>query len=60
MRVWQTGGVIEAAIISIVVVVLIPVGFLMSTSIAAALLGFLLKNDAEARHADSELLETNR
>ena len=51
---------IEAVIIAVVVVVLIPVGFLMSTSIAAGVLGFLLKSDAEERHADSELLETNR
>ena len=58
--VWHTCIVIEAAIIAVVVVVLIPVGFLMSTSIAAGVLGFLLKSDAEERHADSELLETNR
>ncbi len=57
---WHTVGVIEVVVIAIVLVVLIPVGFLMSTSIAAGLIGFLLKDDAETRHADSELLETNR
>lgn len=39
--------------------VLIPVGFLMSTSIAASVLGFLLKDNAERSNADSELLDTN-
>ena len=46
-------------IIAVVLLVLIPVGFLMSTSIAAGLLGFLLKDDAEKRHVDSELLDKN-
>ena len=46
-------------IITIVVVILIPVGFLMSTSIAAGVIGFLLKDDAERRHAGSELVDAN-
>lgn len=46
-------------IIAIVIVILIPVGFLMSTSIAAGVIGFLLKDDAEKRHAGSELIDTN-
>lgn len=50
---------LAAIIFAFIVVVAIPVGFLMSTSIAAAALGALLKNDAEHRNADSELLETN-
>ncbi len=53
-----------AAMIGVILIVLallvvIPVGFLMSTSVAAAVLGFLLKDDADRRHADSELLDTN-
>ncbi len=40
-------------------VILIPVGFLMSTTIAAAVMGFLLKDNAEKLNADSELLESN-
>lgn len=47
-------------IIVVFLVVLIPVGFLMSTSLAAGVLGFLLKDDADKRHAGSELIETNK
>lgn len=46
-------------IIVVVLVLAIPVGFLMSTSLAAGVLGFLLKDNAEKTNADSELLETN-
>ncbi len=46
-------------IIVVVLLVLIPVGFLMSTSIAAAVMGYLLKDNAERLNADSELLDTN-
>lgn len=46
-------------IIIVVLVVAIPVGFLMSTTVAAGVLGFLLKNDAEKRNADSPLVDTN-
>lgn len=46
-------------LIVLILVVLIPVGFLMSTTLAAAVMGFLLKDNAERVNADSELLETN-
>jgi len=46
-------------IITLVLLLAIPVGFLMSTSIAAAVLGFLLKDNAEKTNADSELLDKN-
>ncbi len=42
-----------------VVVVAIPVGVLMSGGVAAALLGYFLKDEAETSHAGSELIETN-
>lgn len=48
-----------AIIIVIALVIAIPVGFLMSTSVVAGALGELLRTDAERRHADSELLEHN-
>ena len=48
-----------AIIIAVVLLLVIPVGFLMSTSVAAAVLGFLLKDNAEKTHADSELLDKN-
>jgi hypothetical protein len=47
-------------LITLALLVVIPVGFLMSTSIAAALLGFLLKDDAEKRHGDSVLVTHNQ
>jgi hypothetical protein len=47
-------------LIVVFLLVLIPVGFLMSTSLAAGVLGFLLKDDADKRNAGSELIETNR
>lgn len=46
-------------IIALVVIVLIPVGFLMSTAIGAAVFGFLLTSNAEKIDPDSELIETN-
>ncbi len=51
--------VIGAIIVAVIIVVVIPVGFLMSTAVAAGALGALLRANAEAEHADSELLETN-
>lgn len=47
-------------LIVVFLIVLIPVGFLMSTTLAAGVFGFLLKDDADKRHAGSELVETNR
>ena len=48
------------AIAIIVVLVLIPVGFLVSMSFVAGALGTLLTRDGAARHEGSELLELNR
>lgn len=50
---------IGALIIAFVVVVLIPVGFLMSMAVPAGVIGTLLKSTAESDNADSELIETN-
>ena len=47
---------IGAIIFIAILVVGIPVGFLMSTTIAAALLGQTLTDDAETRHEGSELI----
>lgn len=47
---------IGAIILIAALVVGIPVGFLMSTTIAAALLGQTLTEDAEERHEGSELI----
>lgn len=53
------GLMIGAIIIVVVILVLIPVGFLMSMAVPASLFGFLLKTKAENDNAESELLETN-
>lgn len=47
------------AVVIIVVLLLIPVGVLMSGAVAAAVLGFFLGHDAEVRHEGSELIELN-
>jgi hypothetical protein len=52
--------VIGALILIFALVVAIPVGFLMSTSIAAAILGQAITVDAETRHAGSELIELTK
>lgn len=48
-----------AIIFAVIVVIVIPIGFLMSTSLVAAILGALLKTDVDRGHANSELLDTN-
>jgi hypothetical protein len=48
-----------AIIIAVVLVVVIPVGFLMTMALPAGVLGFLLKSRAESIHPDSELIDTN-
>lgn len=48
-----------AIAIIVVLVVVIPVGFLMSGAIASALLGGLIKADVDHSHEGSELLDTN-
>ena len=43
-----------------ILVVIMPVGVLMSGAVASALLGFLVNDDVDRSHEGSELLETNR
>jgi hypothetical protein len=49
-----------AIIIAIVLVVVIPVAVCMSGAAVAALLGWSLKDDAEARNEGSELIALNK
>ena len=49
-----------ALILAFVIVVVIPVGVLMSGPIASALLGQTLTEDAEDRNEGSELIELNK
>lgn len=49
-----------AIVLVALLVVGIPVGFLMSTSIAAAILGQTLTLDGESRNEGSELIALNK
>ena len=46
-----------AVLMILVLVVVMPVGILVSGAVAASLLGGLLKKDVDASHEGSELLE---
>jgi membrane glycosyltransferase len=49
-----------AILMVIVLVLVIPVAVLVSGAVVAALLGWSLKADAEARNKDSELIDLNK
>ena len=49
-----------AILMAIVLVVVIPVAVCMSGAALAALLGWALKEDADARNAGSELIDLNK
>ncbi|MBI2711070.1 MAG: hypothetical protein HYX34_15475 [Actinobacteria bacterium] len=49
-----------AIILAVVLVVVFPVAFCMTGAVAAGILGWAAKDDAEQRHAGSELVELNR
>jgi len=50
---------VVGAVIIVVVLLLIPVGVVMSGAVLAAILGWSLKTDAEDRNEGSELIELN-
>jgi membrane glycosyltransferase len=52
--------VIGALVLAFVIVVVIPVGFLMSMAVVSAIFGFALKTNAEAEADGSELIDLNR
>ncbi len=61
-RSWRSGhddGVVGAVIIAVVLVVVLPVVVLMSGSLAAAALGYVLKDEAERSNEGSELIDLN-
>ena len=47
------------AIALVVVLLLIPVAVLLTGAVAVAVLGHFLQQDAEERHAGSELIDLN-
>jgi hypothetical protein len=49
-----------AVIMVVVLVVVIPVGFLMLAAALTVLMGWLLHRNGEVTHAGSELLKLNR
>jgi hypothetical protein len=49
--------VIGAIVLVIVLVVVLPMVVIMGGAVIAAALGWFLKDDAEARHAGSELVD---
>ena len=50
---------IGAAIIVVVLLVVIPVGVLMSGAFGAMIIGWVLRSDVDARHEGSELIDLN-
>jgi hypothetical protein len=53
-------SVLGGVVIVVLIVLVLPVLALMSGAVAAAILGYFLKEDAEATHEGSELVELNR
>jgi len=53
---WQTVPMVGAVLMILLLVVVMPVGILMSGALVAALLGGILKKDADTAHDGSELL----
>ncbi|MDQ3147106.1 MAG: hypothetical protein M3R01_09290 [Actinomycetota bacterium] len=51
---------IGAVVMVVIIVVVVPVSILVAGAVASALLGWFLKDDADTRHADSELIDLNR
>jgi hypothetical protein len=49
-----------AIIVAIIIVVVLPVALMMSGTVVAGLLGWALKDDAEARYDGSELIDLNK
>ncbi len=58
-RVGDDGAMFGPIAIVVVLVILLPVGVLMSGAVASALLGFVLNDDVDRSHEGSELLDTN-
>jgi hypothetical protein len=52
-------GVLGAFILAAVIVIVLPVSYMLSGTVFAALLGWALKDHAEATHEGSELIVTN-
>lgn len=51
--------IIGALVIAVIVIFALPIAFLMSGTLGAMTMGYLLTENAEAAHPGSELIETN-
>lgn len=51
---------IGPVLVIIAIVIVIPVSVMMSGAAVSGVLGWLLKDDVEANHEGSELIELNR
>jgi hypothetical protein len=51
--------VVGVVIVAVIIVIILPITFLATGGLAAALLGWALKDNADATHEGSELLDTN-
>lgn len=51
---------VGAIILAAILVVVIPIGVMMSGAVASAVLGWSLKDDARARYEGHELLDFNK
>jgi hypothetical protein len=50
---------VAGAVVIVIVLLLIPVGVIVSGAVLAAIFGWSLKDDAEERNEGSELIELN-
>ena len=55
----QTQSVLGALIILVALVVVLPVGFIITGGVLSVVLGHSLRKEGEYRHEGSELIETN-
>jgi hypothetical protein len=51
--------IIGALVVAVVIVFALPIAFLLSGTLGAITMGWLLKENAEATHPNSEYLDTN-
>ncbi len=50
-------GVSGAIVLAVVILIVLPVGMMMTGAVVAALLGWRLKDNGEATHEGSELID---
>lgn len=56
---WHDARMLGAAIMVFVLVIVIPVGVMVSGAVGSMIIGWVLRADVDTRHEDSELLDLN-